>query len=307
MSTSSPCVVCLAPDGVGLARACQCNTRIHAQCLAGMLEHGYEHCRVCLQPFTTDAVMAARRSMLARPAMFTAIMDFCHAATCAGRGADSLAALTIVPADLLGDIDLAQYLFERGRSMELRKRHTAAENDFEHALRLLRRHPECSVRPRAWTLTSLASVRIEQARLNEAAACLYEAFLLVHKLPPKVVEGMMRVVAKYCLARNDMSHHARAHKAIHDLVRAGCPCPVGRAKAYLEMRLAETAASEETIDAEGSLQASLKALRRSDAHAELVAVASRLLGSRCPPSKRCRYKTHPEEAATAVHPRRAVV
>ena len=43
-------------------RACACNNVTHAQCLAGMLEHNYTRCKVCLQPFTPDALLAARRS-----------------------------------------------------------------------------------------------------------------------------------------------------------------------------------------------------------------------------------------------------
>ena len=291
------CVVCLTDDGGGL-HACSCNTRIHAQCLAGMLAHGYERCRVCLQPFTPVSLLAARRSELSRPEIFGPLIDFCNTATTAGREADSLAMLATLPADCLGEVDLAQFLFERGRCLVIRKSYTAAENDFEHALRLLRRHPESPLRPLVWTLTSLASARIEQAKLDLAAVSLHEGVVLIRKLPSATAEGLMRVVARYYLARGDTRQHAKAMRAIHHLVQAGCPCPVGQAAAYLEMRLAETAVCEETsgVDADGSLATSLKTLRRSRSHPELVSVASQLLGSWCPPRKRCRGKTHPEEA-----------
>jgi hypothetical protein len=166
-----------------------------------------------------------------------------------------------------------------------------------HALGLLRKHPECSIRPLAWTLTSLAAARIEQLKLNEAAASLHDAVLLTPRLPAEVAEGVMRVVAQYCLARNDVRQHARALRTIHEIVREECPCPVKRATVYLEMRLGEAAACEEVLETAGTFQASLRTLRRSRSHPELVVAASRLLGSRCPPKKRIRVKTHAEEAA----------
>ena len=293
---ASPCVVCLAADGRGM-RACACNNVIHAQCLVGMLEHHYKRCRVCLQPFTPESLLAAARYKLSRPDIFGTLMAFCSAATTASHDNESFAILVTVPADCLGDVDLAQYLYERGRCLAKRRRFDAAENNFVHALRLLRKHPECSIRPLAWALSSLAAARLDLSKLNEAAGSLQEAVLLMPRLPAEVAEGVMRVVARYCLLRGDVCRHAKALKTINDIVRKGCPCPVSRATAYLEMRLGEAAACEEILETGEAFQASLRALRRSRSHPELVVAASRLLGSRCPPKKRIRVKTHAEEAA----------
>jgi hypothetical protein len=262
-----------------------------------MLEHNYMRCRVCLQTFTPESLLAARRSQLSRPEIFGPLLDFCSAATTAGRDHESFAILATVPADCLGDIDMAQFLYERGRCLVLRKRFTAAENNFAHALGLLRKHPECSVRPLAWTLTALAAARIDQSKLNEAAGSLHDAVLLTPRLPAEVAEGVMRVVARYCLVRGDVCRHAKALKTINDIVREECPCPVRRATAYLEMKLGEAAACEEFLELAETFQASMRTLRRSRSHPELVVAASRLLGSQCPPKKRMRVKTHAEEVA----------
>ena len=242
------CVVCLVADGKGL-RACACTNLIHVQCLVGMLEYNYKRCRVCQQPFTAESVLVAHRSELARPEIFGPLMKFCASATTAGREYESSAMLSMVPADCLRDMDLAQYLFERGRCLVLRKRLAAAENNFGHALGLLRKRKnlERSVRPLAWALTALAEVQIDQSKLEEAARSLHEVILLTPRLPAEVAEGVMRVVALYALAGGDLRQHAKALKTINEIVREECPCPVGRAAAYLEMNLAEATACEGAI------------------------------------------------------------
>ena len=140
-------------------------------------------------------------------------------------------------------------------------------------------------------------MRIDQSKLNAAAGSLHDAVLLTPKLPAEVAEGVMRVVAQSCLARGDVRRHARALRTIHQIVHEESPCPVSREDAYLEMRLGEAAACEEVLEASGTFQASLRTLRRSRSHPELVVAASRLLGSQRPPKKRIRVKTHAEEAA----------
>ena len=134
-------------------------------------------------------------------------------------------------------------------------------------------------------------------KLNDAAGNLHDVILLTPHLSGEVAEAVMRVVARYCLARGDMRRHAEALKTVNDIVREECPCPVGRAAAYLEMKLGQAAACEEVLDAPGTFQASLRTLRRSRSHPELVQAASRLSVSLCPPKKRIRSKTHAEEAA----------
>ena len=103
--------------------------------------------------------------------------------------------------------------------------------------------------------------------------------------------GVMRVVAKYCLARGDAYQHAKALKTINEIVQEGCPCPVGRAVAFLEMKIGEEAACEKVIVSE-DFRRSLKTLRRNNSHPELIATASALYRS---PKKRCRSKTHAED------------
>ena len=295
------CVVCLVADARGM-RACSCNTRIHVQCLAGLLDHNFQRCTVCLQTFTPEAVLAARRSQLSQPEIFETLMDFCSAATSAGRDVESMAIFAILAVastdtDCLGDVDLAQYLYERGRCLAQRKRFAVAEKDFEHAVTLLRRHPECPTRQIGTTLTALAGARIDQNKLCDAAGSLWDAVLLTPRLPAEVVQGLMRVVARYCLARGDLRRHAEALTTIHDIACEECPCPVGRATAYLEMKLGQAAACEEVLDESGTFQASLRTLRRSRSRPELVEAASRLSISQCPPKKRIRVKTHAEDSA----------
>ena len=69
------CVVCLVAAARGM-RACSCNTRIHVQCLAGLLDHNFQRCTVCLQTFTPEAVLAARRSQLSQPEIFETLYGF---------------------------------------------------------------------------------------------------------------------------------------------------------------------------------------------------------------------------------------
>ena len=194
----------------------------------------------------------------------------------------------------MGDDDHAQFLFERGRVLALQNRYSAAEYNFQHALVLLRKHPECAVEPLALTLASLATAQIDLNKLNQAAVSLQEVILMTPRLPADIAEVVMRVVARYCLARGDVRRHAMALKTINEIIREECPCPVGRATAYLEMRLGQAAACDEvvTLDAAGAVQSSLRTLRRSRSKPELVVAASRLLRS---PKKRCLDKTHPED------------
>ena len=284
------CTVCLGSDGDGM-QACACKTRIHTECLAGLLEHGFTRCRVCLQAYTPTALLAAARYKLGSPAVFGPLIRFCSSASTAGHTNESLAILAMLPASTLADIDLAQFLFERGRILQLQGRLLSAENNLQHSLRLLRGHPERSVQPRARTLMTLADVQIGLNSLNAAAQSLHEAVLLTRRLPAEVAEGVMRTVAKYCLARGDVRQHAMALKTINDIVREECPCPVGRAVAFLEMKIGEEAAFEEVTLAE-TVRSSLKTLRRNNSHPELIAIASKLYRS---PKKRCRSKTHAED------------
>ena len=284
------CTVCLCSDENGL-RACACKTQIHAECLAGLLEHGYTRCRVCLQPYTPSAILAAARYNLGRPDIFGPLVRFCSAASNAGHVNESQAMLAMLPSVTLVGLDRAQYLFERGRMLQLRGYFHAAESSLQQSLQLLRRHPERSVRPRAKTLMRLADVQIDLKKLNAAAMNLHEVVLLTTQLPAGIAEEVMRVVARYCLERGDPYHHAKALRTINDIVRAECPCPVGRAVAFLEMKLSEVVAFEHVTPNE-DFRASVKTLRRNNSHPALIAAASTLYRS---PKKRCRCKTHAED------------
>ena len=284
------CTVCLVSDGGGM-QACACKTPIHAECLARLLEHRYSRCRVCLQPYTPVALLAAARYGLGRPEVFGPIIRFCSAATNAGKIDISLSVLNMLPASTLGGYDTAQFLFERGRAFAEQGRVLQAENNLQHSLHLLRQQPERSVQPRAKTLTALAAVQIDLKKLNAAALSLHELVLLTRHLPAEIAEAAMRVVARYCLAKGDVCQHAKALKTIHEIVREECPCPIGRAVAFLEMRLGQEAASEKTTLGE-DFYASLKTLRRNNSHPDRIATASQLYRS---PRKRCRGKTHAED------------
>ena len=176
--------------------------------------------------------------------------------------------------------------------LALQNRARAAEHNFQHSLQMLRRHPERSVQPMAKTLMSLAAVQIDLNKLNDAAEHLHDVILLIRRLPAEIAETVMRVVARYCLARGDVRQHAKALNTINEIVREACPCPVGRAVAFLEMRIGEEAACE-AVTLDGALRASLKTLRRNNSHPELVTAASQLFRS---PKKRCLVKTHAEAA-----------
>jgi hypothetical protein len=204
----------------------------------------------------------------------------------------------MLPASTLGEIDLAQFLFERGRVLALRTRYSAAEYNFQHALGLLRKqHPACPAKPLALALLSLAAVQIDLNKLNQAARHLNDIILMTPRLPADVAEISMRVVARYCLARGDVQQHAKALHTINEIVREECPCPVGRAVAYLEMKVGEAASGLAAEARTCVLQSSLKTLRRSKSHHELVGAASRLLDN---PNRRCFVKTHPEDAEFAL-------
>ena len=293
---ASTCVVCLAAD-VGGLRACACRSLIHPSCLAELLQHHFKRCRVCLQPYSEESQLTASRSSLSRPGIFRPLMDLCAAATNAGRSDEASAILAMLPASLLGEVDLAQFLFERGRVLALRNRFAAAENNFQHAVGLLRRHVEGHVEPLAMSLMSLAATQLELNALNNAAGTLHAVILLTPRLPADMAEAAMRVIGRYCLARGDVRQHAKALKTINDIVHEESSCPVRRAAAYLEMRLAEAAAYDVAVDTNpNAFQASLRILRQTQSSPALVHAASRLLGSQCPPKKRRRVKTHPEEA-----------
>lgn len=250
-----------------------------------------------MQPYSEESQLTAIRSGLSRPEIFRPLMDLCAAAIAAGRSDEASAILAMLPASLLGEVDLAQFLFERGRVLALRNRFAAAENNFQHAVGLLRRHDRSHVEPLAMSLMSLAATQLELNALNNAACTLQDVVRLTPRLPADLAEAAMRVIAAYCLARGDVCQHAKARQTINDIVRGESACPVRRAAAYLEMRLAEAAAYDATGDADPTtFQASLRTLRRAQSSPALVHAAARLLGSQCPPTKRRRVKTHPEEA-----------
>ena len=170
------CAVCLGSDGGGI-QACACKTRIHVECLAGMLDHGFSRCRVCLQTYTSAALLAVARYKLGSPEVFGPLIHFCSAATTAGHTNEALAMLAMLPSAALSGIDKAQFLFERGRILQLQGSLHTAENNLQHSLQLLRRHPERSVQPRAKTLMCLAEVQIDLNKLNAAAMSLHEGVL----------------------------------------------------------------------------------------------------------------------------------
>ena len=244
------------------------------------------HLGVCLGSTTLPA--SAARNLWPTDALLLCRHD-------RGCESESFAILATIPSDCLDDKNLAQYLYERGRCLAQRHHFAMAEKSFVHAYSLFRKHPEWSVQPLAWALTALAAAQIEQSKLNAAARSLHEVVLLTPRLPADVAEGAMRVVARYCIAKGDRSQYARSLRTIYKIVREESPCPVSRATAYLEMKLAEAAACVRDVEPAGALQASLRTLRRNSSQPMLVSAASQLLSRRCPPRKRIRCKTHAEE------------
>jgi tetratricopeptide (TPR) repeat protein len=275
-------------------QACGCASgKIHAGCLAELLEHDRsKRCAVCLQLYDTAALFAAARFNLSKPTVFGSLMTFCGAATDAGRTNETLAILSMVPSGSLRDVDLAQFLYERGRVLRRLGRTSSAECNFKHALVLIQKNPQCSIKPLVMTLTALAQTHIELKHFGRAAQCLEEVVVLTPRLSGYLAEASMRVVAQYCLARGDLQRHAQALKTIYEIVRLECPSLAGRAAAFLEMRLAEVAcgiASDLELD---PLRQFLRTLRRSHSKPQLVEAASKLLG----PTRRLHTKTHSEDA-----------
>ena len=287
------CIICLVSDAGGM-QACGCaSAKIHAGCLAELLTHDRsQRCAVCLQLYNDAALFAAARFNLSLPAVFGSLMTFCGAATDAGRTNEALAILSMVPSGSLRDADLAQFLYERGRVQRRLGRISSAEYNFRHALVLIRKSHQRSIKPLAMTLTALAQTHIELNTFGPAAQYLQEVVALTPRLSGILAEAAMRVVAQFCLARGDLQRHAQAMKTVYEIVRLECPSQADRAVAFLEMRLAEVGcgiASDLDLD---TFKQFLRTLRRSQSKPQLVEAASKLLG----PTRRLRSKTYAEDA-----------
>lgn len=287
------CIICLVSDEDGI-QTCGCASgKIHAGCLAELLEHDRsKRCAVCLQLYNTSALFAAARFNLSRPEILGRLLAFCGAATDAGRTSETIAILDMVPSECLGDVDPAQFLYERGRVIRRLGRTSSAECYFKHALNLVQKSPQCSIKPVVMTLTALAQTQIELKSFARAAQCLREVVVLIPRLTGYLAEAAMRVVAQYCLARGDLQRHAKALKTIYDIVRVECPSQAGRAAAFWEMRLAEEACGISSDLEMDTLRQYLRVLRRSHSKPLLVEAASKLLG----PTRRLYTKTNSEDA-----------